>query len=102
MVTTRSAVISTLDSPVTQLTMCRLRVQLRHEIIGAGLGYAHLRPVTDRQFVRSPDMYDAVDFRSIAAGARDGDTAIDAVDQHLHRSSDFARKPLGTDLRGEF
>src|SRR5882762_2117514 len=96
MVTTRSAVISTVDSLVFKWVgkigrlhkRAKFRLkQFRLEIVGVRARDLHPGPIADRQSFRAADAYHAVYFRSIAARARNGDIAFDSVHQQDRKST---------------
>src|SRR5579859_4543561 len=81
--------------------------QSRQEVVFARAGNPHVDQRAHRQSsagaARALDAYRAVDLGGIAAGAPDGDVAVqvDAVDQHRHPASDLLREPPRADLRGK-
>src|SRR5258706_767866 len=110
MVTTRSAVISTVDSLVfkwvgkigTLHKRAKFRLkQFRLEIVGVCARDLHSGPIAYRQPFRAADAHHAVYFRGIAAGARNGDIAVDSVDQHGHFPANPLRQTLEKLLSGK-
>src|SRR5580692_461310 len=119
MSTTRSAVISTGDSPKVSCQLFRSSKQACFEIVLPRAGDLHHDHGTHGQArggrLVDRDSHGAVDFRGIGTGARYGDGAAcaamsvavafawaDAIDEHLHLASHLLLKACGADLSREF
>src|SRR5689334_367226 len=78
----------------------------RNEIVLVGVDYVDLDKLPRSQRLPVVDAYDAVDFRSICLGARDGPVGIDRVDDHRDARADLTleahRGNLGLHLHEAF